>query len=207
VTVRYLKTSKSQEERDDIDVQVRQTVEQILSDISKRGDAAVRDLSEKFDHYTPRSFRLSHEEIDALIAQVSEQDLEDIRFAQAQVRKFAEAQRASMTDVEIETMPGVVLGHKNIPVQSVGCYVPAGKFPMVASAHMSVLTASVAGVPRIIAATPPFRGVPNPAVIAAIHMAGAHEIYVLGGIQAVGAMALGTETIEPVHMIVGPGNA
>ena len=150
---------------------------------------------------------MSDDEIKALIAEVSPRDLDDIRFAQDQVRQFAEAQRASMTDIEVETMPGVILGHKNIPVQSVGCYVPAGKFPMVASAHMSVLTASVAGVPRIIAATPPFKGKPNPAVIAAMHMGGAHEIYVLGGMQGIGAMALGTETIDPVHMLVGPGNA
>jgi len=142
-----------------------------------------------------------------LMAKLSDQEMADITFAQEQVRNFAQAQRASMTDVEVETLPGVVLGHKNIPVQSVGCYVPGGKFPMVASAHMSVATASVAGVPRIIAMTPPFNGEPNPAVIAAMHMGGAHEIYVLGGIQAVGAMAIGTETIEPVHMLVGPGNA
>jgi sulfopropanediol 3-dehydrogenase len=150
---------------------------------------------------------LSAEEIAALMAEVSSRDMEDIKFAQAQVRGFAEIQRASMQDVEVETMPGVILGHKNIPVKSVGCYVPAGKFPMVASAHMSVLTAAVAGVPRIVAMTPPFDGKPNPAVVAAMHMGGAHEIYVLGGIQAVGAMAIGTETIEPVHMLVGPGNA
>ena len=150
---------------------------------------------------------MSQREIDELIAEVSPRDMEDIRFAQAQVRKFAEIQRASMQDVEVETMPGVILGHKNIPVQSVGCYVPAGKFPMVASAHMSVLTASVAGVPRIVATTPPYQGRPNAAVVAAMHLGGAHEIYVLGGIQAVGAMAIGSETIEAVHMLVGPGNA
>ena len=141
------------------------------------------------------------------MSQVSPRDMEDIKFAQAQVRNFAQAQRNSMKDIEIETLPGVILGHRNIPVQSVGCYVPGGKFPMVASAHMSVATASVAGVPRIIAATPPFKGAPNPAVVAAMHLGGAHEIYVLGGIQAIGAMAIGTETIEPVHMLVGPGNA
>ena len=144
---------------------------------------------------------------DALIAKLSPQELHDIEFAQEQVRNFAQAQRDSMLDVEVETMPGVILGHKNIPVQSVGCYVPGGKFPMVASAHMSVATASIAGVPRIVACTPPFKGEPNPAVIAAMHLGGAHEIYVMGGIQAVGAMALGTETIEPVHLLVGPGNA
>lgn len=207
MAVTYLKTSKTQQERSEIDAEIRQTVENILIDIEQRGDLAVRELSQKFDNYTAESFRLSPEQIEELIAQVSPKDLEDIKFAQAQVRRFAQAQRASMTDVEIETMPGVILGHKNIPVQSVGCYVPAGKFPMVASAHMSVLTASVAGVPRIVACTPPFQGAPNPAVIAAMHLGGAHEIYVLGGIQAVGAMAIGTESLEPVHMLVGPGNA
>ena len=207
MAIRYLKESKSQSERREDDAKVKAIVEDTLGDIEARGDAAIRELSEKFDKYTPASFKLSDDEIKALIAEVSPRDLDDIRFAQDQVRQFAEAQRASMTDIEVETMPGVILGHKNIPVQSVGCYVPAGKFPMVASAHMSVLTASVAGVPRIIAATPPFKGKPNPAVIAAMQMGGAHEIYVLGGMQGIGAMALGTETIDPVHMLVGPGNA
>ena len=207
MAIRYLKESKSQSERKEDDAKVKAIVEDTLWDIEARGDAAIRELSEKFDNYSPASFKLSDDEIKALIAEVSPRDLDDIRFAQDQVRQFAEAQRASMTDIEVETMPGVILGHKNIPVQSVGCYVPAGKFPMVASAHMSVLTASVAGVPRIIAATPPFKGKPNPAVIAAMQMGGAHEIYVLGGMQGIGAMALGTETIDPVHMLVGPGNA
>ena len=207
MAIRYLKESKSQSERREDDAKVKAIVEDTLKDIEARGDAAIRELSEKFDNYSPASFKLSDDEIKALIAEVSPRDLDDIRFAQDQVRQFAEAQRASMTDIEVETMPGVILGHKNIPVQSVGCYVPAGKFPMVASAHMSVLTASVAGVPRIIAATPPFKGKPNPAVIAAMQMGGAHEIYVLGGMQGIGAMALGTETIDPVHMLVGPGNA
>ena len=207
MTVRYLKVGKPQTERAEDDAKVRQIVETTLADIEARGDAAVRELAEKFDNYSPASYRLSQEEIDALIAEVSPRDMEDIKFAHDQVKAFAQAQRASMTDIEVETMPGVILGHKNIPVQSVGCYVPAGKFPMVASAHMSVLTASVAGVPRIVAATPPFQGKPNPAVIAAMHLGGAHEIYVLGGMQAIGAMAIGTETIEPVHMLVGPGNA
>ena len=205
--IEYLKRGKQEEARAVEDAKVRQVVEQTLHQIETHGDSAVRELSEKFDGYSPPSFRLSASEIEALVNRVSARDMEDIAFAQTQVRTFAEAQRASMQDVEIETMPGVVLGHKNIPVQSVGCYVPAGKFPMVASAHMSVLTASVAEVPRIVAATPPFQGEPNPAVIAAMHLGGAHEIYVLGGIQAVGAMALGTETIDPVHMLVGPGNA
>jgi sulfopropanediol 3-dehydrogenase len=168
---------------------------------------AVRELANKFDRYDRETYRLTDAEIEEIIAQVTPQEMADLKFAQAQVRNFAQAQRDSMLDIEVETLPGVILGHKNIPVQSVGCYVPGGKFPMVASAHMSVATASVAGVPRIIACTPPFNGVPNPAVIAAMHLGGAHEIYVLGGIQAVGAMALGTETIDPVHLLVGPGNA
>ncbi len=205
--IEYLKRGKQEADRAADDAKVRAVVESTLADIDARGDTAVRELSEKFDDYSPPSFRLSPSEIDAFINRVSARDMEDIAFAQKQVRTFAEAQRASMQDIEIETLPGVVLGHKNIPVQSVGCYVPAGKFPMVASAHMSVLTASVAGVPRIAAATPPFKGEPNPAVVAAMHLGGAHEIYALGGIQAVGAMALGTETIKPVHMLVGPGNA
>ena len=203
----FLKRGKTEAERAEDDAKVRGTVEQILNDIETRGDAAVRELSEKFDNYSPESFRLSEHDIEAAMSKVSPRDLDDIKFAQAQIRRFAEAQRASMTDIEIETLPGVILGHKNIPVQSVGCYVPGGKFPMVASAHMSVLTASVAGVPRIVASAPPQHGEPHPAIVAAMHLGGAHEIYVLGGIQAVGAMALGTETIEPVHMLVGPGNA
>ncbi len=175
--------------------------------IEESGDKAVREFSEKFDNYSPKSYKLSSKEIDNLIAKVSDRDMKDIKFAQEQVRNFAQAQRDSMQDIEVETMPGVILGHKNIPVQSVGCYVPAGKFPMVASAHMSIVTASVARVPRIVACTPPYQGEPNAAVIAAMHLGGAHEIYVIGGIQAVGAMALGTETMDPVDMLVGPGNA
>ncbi|MBE9638829.1 histidinol dehydrogenase [Salipiger mangrovisoli] len=207
MTITYLKRGKPETERAEDDAKVRATVETTLAAIELRGDAAVRELSEKFDKYSPESFRLSQEQIDALIAEVSPSDLADIKFAQQQVRAFAQAQRDSMLDIEVETLPGVILGHKNIPVQSVGCYVPAGKFPMVASAHMSVATASVAGVPRIIACTPPFQGKPNAAVIAAMHLGGAHEIYVIGGIQAIGAMAIGTETIAPVDMLVGPGNA
>jgi sulfopropanediol 3-dehydrogenase len=207
MTVTYLKRGKAEQARSEDDAKVRASVEQILKDIEERGDAAVRELSVKFDNYSPESFRLTESEIEALMARVSSRDMEDIKFAQAQVRNFAQAQRDSMKDIEIETLPGVVLGHRNIPVQSVGCYIPGGKFPMVASAHMSVATASVAGVPRIIAATPPFKGEPNPAVIAAIKLGGAHEIYVMGGIQAIGAMALGTETIRAVDMLVGPGNA
>ncbi len=207
MAIEYLKRGKSEADRQDDDAQVRQVVEATLKDIDARGDTAVRELSAKFDNYTPDSFKLSEADIEALMAKVSDRDMADIKFAQEQVRAFAQAQRDSMLDIEVEPMPGVILGHKNIPVQSVGCYVPGGKFPMVASAHMSVATASVAGVPRIIACTPPFKGEPNPAVIAAMHLGGAHEIYVLGGIQGIGAMALGTETIDPVHMLVGPGNA
>ena len=207
MTIRHLKRGKSATERADDDAKVRATVEAALLDIEARGDQAVREMSKNFDRYDPVAFRLTSAEIDSAIAKVSPRDLEDIKFAQAQIRRFAQAQRDSMTDVEIETVPGVIFGHKNIPVQSVGCYVPGGKFPMVASAHMSVLTASVAGVPRIVASAPPVNGEPHPAIVAAMHMAGAHEIYVLGGIQAVGAMAIGTESVNPVDMLVGPGNA
>ncbi len=207
MTIEYLKRGKSDDERSEEDAKTRSVVEATLKDIEARGDAAVREMSETFDSYSPASFKLSQEEIDALIAKVSPREMSDLKFAQDNVRKFAQAQRDSMLDIEVEMQPGVILGHKNIPVQSVGCYVPGGKFPMVASAHMSVATASVAGVPRIIACTPPFNGEPNPAVIAAMHLGGAHEIYVMGGIQAVGAMAIGTETIDPVHLLVGPGNA
>lgn len=207
MAIQHLKSGKPAEARAEDDAKVRLSVEGILKDIETRGDAAIRDLSQKFDGYATPSFRLTQSEIDAAMQQVGPRDMEDIRFAQKQIRTFAEAQRASMVDIEVETMPGVILGHKNIPVQSVGCYVPGGKFPMVASAHMSVLTASVAGVPRIIASAPPVKGAPHPAIVAAMQMGGAHEIYVIGGIQAVGAMALGTETIKPVDMLVGPGNA
>ncbi|MFZ9684747.1 MAG: histidinol dehydrogenase [Gemmobacter sp.] len=207
MAVQHIKRGKPEAERAEDDARVRATVEGILADIAAGGDGAVRALAQRFDGYAPPSFRLTPSEIEAAMHKVSARDMEDIRFAQTQIRRFAEAQRASMTDIEIETEPGVILGHRNIPVRSVGCYVPGGKFPMVASAHMSVLTASVAGVPRIIASAPPVAGAPHPAIVAAMHLGGAHEIYVLGGVQAVGAMALGTETIEPVHMLVGPGNA
>ncbi len=203
----YLKRGKPAGERAEDDAKVRATVEGILEDIGARGDAAVRALSTKFDAYAPAAFRLTASEIEAAISKVTPQEMEDIKFAQAQIRRFAQAQRASMTDVEIETMPGVFLGHRNIPVNSVGCYVPGGKFPMVASAHMSVLTAKVAGVKRVLASAPPMNGAPHPAIVAAMQMGGADEILVLGGVQAVGAMALGTETIKPVDMLVGPGNA
>jgi sulfopropanediol 3-dehydrogenase len=189
------------------DAKVRETVEHILAKVEARKDAAVRELSEKFDKWSPPSFRLSEQEIERAISQVRKRDLDDIKFAQTQVRNFAKAQRDSMKDVEIETLPGVVLGHRHIPVNSIGCYVPGGRYPMVASAHMSIVTAKVAGVKRIIACAPPFKGGPHPAIVAAMHFGGADQIYVLGGVQAVAAMALGTETIEPVDMIVGPGNA
>ncbi len=207
MAIQYLKKGKNEADRAVDDAKVRGVVEDTLKAIEERGDNAVREYSQKFDNYTPESYKLNLDEIDSLIKRVPKRDLKDIKFAQSQIRGFAQAQRDSMQDIEIETMPGVTLGHKNIPVQSVGCYVPGGKFPMVASAHMSIVTASVAKVPRIIACTPPFEGEPNPAVIAAMHLGGAHEIYVIGGIQAVGAMALGTETIDPVDMLVGPGNA
>ena len=184
MTIKYLKKGKNDNDRALEDASVSETVKKTLKMIKEGGDKVVRELSEKFDNYSPKSFKLSLSEINDLIDKVPARDLEDIKFAQEQIRNFAQAQRDSMQDIEIETMPGVILGHKNIPVQSVGCYVPGGKFPMVASAHMSIVTANVAKVPRIIASTPPFKGKPNPAVIAAMHLGGAHEIYILGGIQA-----------------------
>jgi sulfopropanediol 3-dehydrogenase len=205
--IKHLKASKPIEAKAEIATQVRATVEQIIADIAARGDAAVREYSERFDKWSPASFRLSDAEIAACVAQLSAAELDDIRFAQTQVRRFAEIQRSALRDVEVETLPGVVLGHKNLPVNSVGCYVPGGKYPLVASAHMSVLTAKVAGVKRVVAVAPPFDGRPNPAIVAAMHMAGADEIYCVGGVQAVAAMALGTEQIGAVDMIVGPGNA
>ncbi len=207
MAIEYLKRGKPEADRAEDDAKVAASVEATLKDIDARGDIAVRELANKFDNYDRETYRLTDQEIEAIIAKVTPREMADIKFAHEQVRNFAQAQRASMLDIEIETMPGVILGHKNIPVQSAGCYVPGGKFPMVASAHMSIVTAAVAGVPRIIACTPPFEGEPNPGVIAAMHLGGAHEIYVLGGIQAVGAMALGTQTIDPVHLLVGPGNA
>ena len=205
--IRYLKKGATEAETAEADRKVRQTVEGILDDVGRRGDAAVRELSAKFDNWSPESFRLSGDEIQALIRSLPEQTVEDIRFAQAQIRRFAEAQRASLHDFEIETLPGIRLGQKNIPVNSVGCYVPGGRYPMVASAHMSVLTARVAGVKHIIACTPPLNGKPPAATVAAMSLAGADEIHVLGGVQAVAAMGLGTQTIKAVDMLVGPGNA
>src|SRR5262245_18770992 len=189
------------------DAKVRETVEKILADIEAGGEAAVRDLSKQFDDWAPENFRLSPAEVERAIAKVAKRDLDDITFAQAQVRNFAQKQKESLTDVEVETLPGVVLGHTHIPVNSIGCYVPGGRYPMVASAHMSIVTARVAGVKRIAACAPPFKGGPHPAIVAAMHFGGADDIYVLGGVQAVAAMALGTETIPAVDMIVGPGNA
>ena len=203
----YLKTGITEAAAAVVETQVRATVEAIIADIRARGDAAVRDWSAKFDSWSPPSFFLSPAEIDAAYAELSQRTLDDIAFAQAQVRNFAQVQRASMTDVEVETLPGVVLGHKHLPVAAVGCYVPGGKYPLVASAHMSVVTAKVAGVPRIVAVAPPYQGRPNPAIVVAMHMAGADEILCVGGVQAIAAMALGTETIAKVDMIVGPGNA
>src|SRR5450631_2488990 len=189
------------------DAKVRETVEHILTEIDARKDKAVAELSKKFDNWSPKDFRLSPPEIERAIAQVPKRDLDDIKFAQAQVRNFAQKQKDTMHDLEVETLPGVVLGHRHIPVNSIGCYVPGGRYPMVASAHMSIVTAKVAGVKRIAACAPPFKGGPHPAIVAAMHFGGADEIFVLGGVQAVAAMALGTETIKPVDMIVGPGNA
>jgi sulfopropanediol 3-dehydrogenase len=186
---------------------IRTTVEGILADIEKRGDAAVRELSQKFDNWNPKDFRLSKSEIDECVKSLPKRAIDDIKFAQEQIRNFAQIQRDSMRDVEVETLPGVILGHKNLPINSVGCYVPGGKYPLVASAHMSVVTAKVAGVKRIIACAPPYQGKPHPAIVAAMHLAGADEIYVLGGVQAIGAMALGTSSIKPTDMIAGPGNA
>ena len=204
--ITYLKQGKSDADVAEADAKVRATVEDILEAITKRGDDAVKELALKFDGYAPDDFRLSEAEIEGAMAQVADDDIDDIKFAQAQVRNFAEKQKECLQDLEVETLPGVILGHKNVPVNAVGCYVPGGKYPMVASAHMSVVTAKVAGVKRIMASAPPQDGKPHPAIVAAMHMAGADEILVLGGIQAVGAMALGTETIVGVDMLVGPGN-
>lgn len=204
---KYLKKGMSSEEAAAEDRKVRGTVEDILNDIETRGDTAVREYSEKFDKWSPENFRLTGEQIQECIAQIPDRVLDDIRFAQEQIRNFAQIQKDALKDVEAETLPGVRLGHKNIPVNSVGCYVPGGKYPMVASAHMSVVTAKVAGVKRILAAAPPDQGKPNPAIVAAQHLGGADEIFVLGGVQAIGAMAIGTETIAPADMLCGPGNA
>ncbi len=207
MAIEFLKQGMDSEASDEADAKVREIVEGILGDVKTRGDEAVRELSEKFDKWTPESFRLSDAQVNELMDTLPEQTIEDIKFAQAQVRNFAQIQRDALQDVEVETLPGVTLGHKNIPVNSVGCYVPGGRYPMVASAHMSIVTAKVAGVPRVIACTPPNEGGPHAATIAAMHLAGADEIYCLGGVQAVAAMGIGTETIAPCDMLVGPGNA
>jgi len=204
---RWLKTSMAQSDKDDADLKVRTTVETLLADIKARGDVAVREMSIRFDGWDRTDYRLTDAEIRDCMSQLSARNLEDIRFAQAQVRNFAEHQKASMHDIEVETLPGIVLGHKNLPVNSVGCYVPGGKYPLLASAHMSVITAKVAGVPRIITCAPPYQGKLAPAIVAAQHLAGADVIYCLGGVQAVGAMALGTASMTGVDMLVGPGNA
>jgi len=204
---RYLKRGMDASAIKAADAKVRETVETILAEIEARRDAAVRELSQKFDNWSPPSFKLTGPEIERAISQLRKRDLDDIKFAQAQVRNFAQKQKETLRDLEVETLPGVVLGHRHIPVSSIGCYVPGGRYPMVASAHMSIVTARVAGVKRIVACAPPFKGGPHPAIVAAMHFGGADDIYVLGGVQAVAAMALGTETIGAVDMIVGPGNA
>ncbi len=203
----WLKRGADVDESAASELRVRAAVETMLADIADRGDEAVRELSVKFDNWDRADYRLTSAEILECLAQLSHQDLEDIKFAQEQVRNFAELQRASIKDLEVETLPGVVLGHKHIPVQSVGCYVPGGEYPLLASAHMTIITAKVAGVSRIVACAPPYRGRPAPAIVAAQHLAGADVIYCLGGVQAVGAMALGAAQCEPVDMLVGPGNA
>lgn len=206
MTTRYLKRGQDAQALAAAGAKVRTTVEAILSDIAESGDAAVRELPRKFDQWDPAHFRLSDDQIQAAVHSLSAGELSDIRIAQAQFRRFAEAQLASMHAIEAETLPGVVLGHKHIPAQAVGCYVPSGKHPMIASAHMSVLTAKVAGVPRVVAPVPTYKREPRPAIVAAMHLAGADAILTLGGVQAVGAMAMGTASIRLVDMLVGPGN-
>ncbi len=204
--IRYLKRGKDVQVRADDDAKVRATVEGIIKAVEQRGDDAVREYSRQFDQWDPADFRLSQADIEAARKKLSAREIEDITFAQKQVRNFAQIQRDSMKDVEQETFPGVILGHKHIPVNAVGCYIPGGKYPLLASAHMSVLTAKVAGVKRVVATAPPYQGAPHPAIVTAMAMGGADEILVLGGVQAVVAMAVGTKTIAPVDMLVGPGN-
>ncbi len=206
MTVRYLKRGKDTASMNEADAKVRATVESLIVDIELRGDEAVREHSRRFDSWDPADFRLSQGQIEQAIGRLSPRELEDIHFAQRQIRGFAQIQRDSMKDVEVETLPGVILGHRHIPVDAVGCYVPGGKYPMIASAHMSVLTAKVAGVRRVVSTAPPFQGEPHPAIVAAMHFAGADEILALGGVQAVAAMAIGTASIPQVDMLVGPGN-
>jgi len=204
---KLLKSGKSIEEIVEIDLKVQQKVSEIIKSIEETGDLAVRELSRQFDNWTPKSFRLSVSEINEIMDSVPESVQNDIKFAQKQIRYFAEKQREAIQDIKVETFPGVILGHKNIPVNSVGCYIPGGRYPMVASSHMSILTAKVAGVKRVIACTPPIKGEIPAATVCAMHLAGADEIYILGGVQSMTAMAVGTESIEPVDMLVGPGNA
>jgi sulfopropanediol 3-dehydrogenase len=204
--IRYLKQGKTAQAKSDADIKVRATVEGILKDVEARGDDAVRQYSKQFDSWDPADFRLSQAQIEAAVKSLSAREIEDIKFAQTQIRNFATIQRASMQDVEVETLPGVVLGHKHIPVNAAGCYVPGGKYPLIASAHMSVITAKVAGVKRVVSTAPAFHGAPHPAIVTAMHLAGADEILTLGGVQAVAAMAIGTQSIAPVDMLVGPGN-
>jgi sulfopropanediol 3-dehydrogenase len=204
---RYLKHGIDADTKMKSDAKVRETVENILSEIEENGDATVRKYSEKFDNWSPENYRLTPEQIKACYDELSEDEISDIRFAQTQVRNFAQIQRDSMLDVEVETLPGVILGHKHVPVNAAGCYVPGGKYPLIASAHMSVVTAKVAGVKRVVACAPPFNGRPHPAIVIAMDMAGADEIYCVGGVQAVGMMAIGTESCAPVDVLVGPGNA
>lgn len=203
----YLKKGKVIEDIRKEDDNTSEIVRSTIKRIEDEGDKAVRELSNKFDKWNPSSFQLTDEQINDICSKIPEQTKEDIAFAQNNIRKFAEEQRKSMQDIEVETMPGVILGHKNIPVNSVGCYIPGGRYPMVASAHMSVLTAKVAGVNRVVACTPPINGEIPTATVFAMHQAGADEIHILGGIQAMASMAVGTESLEPVDMIVGPGNA
>jgi sulfopropanediol 3-dehydrogenase len=204
---RFIKQGKSDTELKEADAKVKEIVSGIIKDIETNGDAAVKSLSDKFDKWSPESFRLTDAQIAEIVASVPEQVINDIKFAQTQIKNFATKQRESIKDIEVETLPGVFLGHKNIPINSAGCYIPGGRYPMVASAHMSILTAKVAGVKRVIACTPPINGKVPAATICAMYLAGADEIYLLGGVQAVCAMAIGTETIQPVDIIVGPGNA
>src|SRR5271154_2765677 len=205
--IRRIKSGQSAETKAENSVQVRGVVEGILEEIAARGEFAVREYSQKFDRWSPASFKMSKDEVADCVRSLPSGTIDDIKFAQSQIRNFALAQRNCLKDLEVETLPGVVLGHRNVPVQSVGCYVPGGRYPMVASAHMSVVTAKAAGVNRVIACAPPFGGKPHPAIVTAMHLGGAHEIYAFGGVQAIGAMALGTEEVGAVDMIVGPGNA
>lgn len=206
MSIRYLKQGQDQDSIDRIDQKVSETVSQIIEEVQKHGDSAVAAWSQKLDGWAPDRFELSQDEIESALKQLTAQELKDIEFAQTQIRNFAQRQRQTLHDLEVETLPGVILGHTHIPVNAVGCYVPGGKYPMIASAHMSVLTANVAGVPNITATAPPFQGKPHPAIVSAMHLAGAHRILVIGGVQAVAAMAVGTETIPAVDMLVGPGN-